>query len=216
MEKQLRRILIADDHYSLRESVRSFLQSHPEWQIVAEAADGSTALELARTTQPDIAIIDLSLPMLNGVNLTHALRNEFPQIEVLLYTIHERDNILANVLRAGARAYVLKTDSTHHLIAAIDALAVHKPYFSSTVSEMLLLHMLECGAHESETVLLTPRERQIVQLIAEGKINKEIARIVEISIKSVEAHRIVAMHKLNVRTTAALVQYAIRHSLVLP
>ena len=215
MEKQPRRILIADDHESLRESVRTFLHARPEWQIVAEAADGSTALELARTTQPDIAIIDFALPLLNGVNLTHALRCELPHIEILLYTIHERDNILLNVLRAGARAYVLKSDAARHLIAAIDALAVHKPYFSSTISEMLLFLVLECGGHESASVSLTPGERQVVQLIAEGKINTEIARVLGVSIKSVEAQRIVAMHKLNLTTTAALVRYAVHNGLVL-
>lgn len=216
MEKQARRILIADDHDELRDSVRTFLDSRPEWHIVAEAADGSTALELARTTRPDIAIIDFALPLLNGVNLTHALRRELPKIEILLYTIHERDNILLNVLRAGARAYVLKSDAAKHLIAAVEALAAHKPYFSSTISEMLLVHVLDRGDSARDSISLTLRERQVIQLIAEGKVSTEIARILNTSVTAVESHRSVTMQKLNLETNAGLVRYAIRNSLVRP
>ncbi|RJF91117.1 response regulator [Sphingomonas cavernae] len=216
MGSPLRRILIADDHEAMRQGVRSFIETRPGWSVIAEASDGHQALQLALQTRPDIAIIDYSLPLLNGLELTRALKRDIPNIEILIYTMHDREDILIEVLRAGARGYVLKSDTGPHLLAAVEALAVRKPYFSGAVSETLLDHFLETSAASSNATTLTPREREIVQLIAEGKINKEIAHILELSVKTIETHRAAAMHKLNLKTTAELVRYAVRNNIVQP
>ncbi|HVJ03216.1 MAG TPA: response regulator transcription factor [Sphingomonas sp.] len=215
MSSPTRRILIVDDHQAMREGVRSLLAAHANWQIVGEAADGHTALRMARETQPDIAVIDYSLPLMNGLALTRVLKHELPRIEILIYTMHEREDLIVDVLRAGARGYVLKSDSGTNLVAAVEALALRKPYFSSEISETLLDHFVH--SHEdSGASTLTLREREIVQLIAEGKINKQIAHLLDISVKTVETHRATAMNKLKLRTTAELVRYAVRNHIVEP
>ncbi|WP_380874530.1 DNA-binding response regulator [Sphingomonas sp. DBB INV C78] len=208
-----RRILIADDHEVMRRGVRTFLENRADWHVVAEASDGQTALDLARECNPDIAIVDYSLPVLNGLDLTRRLKRDNPKIEVLVYTMHDREDVILEVLRAGARGYVLKSDTGRHLIAAIDALAIHKPYFSGAISETLLDRFLESD-HAANATTLTQREREVVQLIAEGKINKEISEILSISVKTVETHRAASMHKLKLRTTAELVRYAVRNNIV--
>ncbi|MBO9623574.1 MAG: response regulator transcription factor [Sphingomonas sp.] len=215
MSSPTRRILIVDDHQAMREGVRSLLAAHANWQVVGEAADGHTALRLAREMQPDIAVIDYSLPLMNGLALTRVLKHELPRIEILIYTMHEREDLIVDVLRAGARGYVLKSDSGTNLVAAVEALALRKPYFSSEISETLLDHFVH--SHEdSGASTLTLREREIVQLIAEGKINKQIAHLLDISVKTVETHRATAMNKLKLRTTAELVRYAVRNHIVEP
>jgi len=210
------RILIADDHQAMRQGVRSLLESHSAWQVVAEASDGREALRLARETKPDIAILDYSLPQMNGLELTRAIKHELPRTEILIYTMHDRESILVDVLRAGARGYVLKSDSGTHLIAAVEALAMRRPYFSGAISETLLEHFVDSDHSAGRSIVLTPREREIVQLIAEGKINKQIAHMLDISVKTVETHRAAAMHKLKLRTTAELVLYAVRNNIVEP
>jgi DNA-binding NarL/FixJ family response regulator len=168
MSSPIRRILIADDHHAIRQGVRSLLGSHANWQIVGEASDGHEALRLARETQPDIAVIDYSLPLMNGLELTRALKRELPRTEVLIYTMHEREDLIVEVLRAGARGYVLKSDTGPHLVAAVEALALRKPYFSSEISETLLDHFVDSN-HGGGGSTLTSREREIVQLIAEAR-----------------------------------------------
>jgi DNA-binding NarL/FixJ family response regulator len=211
-----RRILIADDHPAIRHGIRSFLESDEGWKVVGEAPDGREALRLAKETMPDIAILDYSLPLMNGLELTRAIKEELPRTEVLIYTMHDNESILVDVLRAGARGYVLKSDGTAQLMAAVEALSVHKPYFSAAISEALLTRFLDGDTTGSRGPVLTPREREIVQLIAEGKINKHIARLLNISVKTVETHRAKAMQKLNLRTVAELVLYAVRNHIVEP
>lgn len=213
MPSPTRRVLIADDHDVIRRGVRTLLESRPHHQIVAEAANGREALELARATAPDIAVIDYSLPELNGLDLTVALKAALPRIEILIYTMHDREDLILEVLRAGARGYVLKSDSEKHLFGAIDALSIHRPYFSDAISETLLDRFLETTSGGSSTTL-THREREVVQLIAEGKINKEIGHILNISVKTVETHRASSMHKLKLKTTAELVRYAVRNNII--
>ncbi|MGZ8361543.1 MAG: response regulator, partial [Allosphingosinicella sp.] len=125
-----RRILIADDHDVIRRGIRGLLDDRPELQIVAEAADGREALNQARATQPDIAILDYSLPKLNGYDLTVALKRELPRVEILIYTMYDRESLILDVLRAGARGFILKSETEEHLLAAINALSIHRPYFS--------------------------------------------------------------------------------------
>jgi DNA-binding NarL/FixJ family response regulator len=213
MSSSLKRILIADDHDIIRRGVRMLLETRANWQVVAEAATGREALAAARETRPDIAIIDYSLPELNGRDLTVELRRDHPRIEVLIYTMHDREEMILDVLQAGARGFVFKSDSETHLFAAIDALSIHRPYFSGAISETLLERYLSSKPQPSVSAL-TLREREVVQLIAEGKINKQVAEQLKISIKTVETHRATAMQKLKLRTTAELVRYAVRNNIV--
>ena len=188
------------------------LESEPYYQVVGEASDGRSGLELARETRPDIAILDYSVPELNGLDLSHALKREFPRIEILLYTMHDREEIIMNVLRAGVRGFVLKSDTEKHLIAALDALSIRRPYFSGAISDTLLAQFLE-SKPQALASSLTHREREVVQHVAEGRINKEIAARLSISVKTVETHRASAMRKLKLKTTADLVRYAVRNQL---
>ena len=214
MSTQIRRIVIADDHEAIREGVRALLAARPQWEIVGVAADGRDALQMTLALQPDIAILDYSLPQMNGLELTRAIKRDSPRTEVLIYTMHDREELLVDIFKAGARGYVLKADSGRNLIAAVEALALRRPYFSSEISEALLDHFVETALPSGNVFTLTTREREIVQMIAEGKINKQIAHILGISVKTVETHRSTAMHKLKLRTTAELVRYAVRNNIV--
>jgi DNA-binding NarL/FixJ family response regulator len=189
------------------------VESSACYHIVGEASNGRQALEIARDKQPDIAIIDYSLPELNGLDLARGMKRVAPRTEILLFTMHDREELVMDVLRAGVRGFVLKSDAEKHLIAAMDALSVRRPYFSGSVSETLLDRFLQ-SKPEPCASMLTLREREVVQLIAEGRINKEIAHKLDISIKTVETHRASAMHKLKLRTTADLVRYAVRNGIV--
>jgi DNA-binding NarL/FixJ family response regulator len=212
MTSPIRRILIVDDHDAIRRGVRQLLETEPYYQVVGEAANGREGLEVARQVRPDIAILDYSIPELNGLDLSHSLKREFPRIEILLYTMHDREEIIMNVLRAGVRGFVLKSDTEQHLVAALDALSIRRPYFSGAISDTLLEQFLDSKPHALASSL-THREREVVQHVAEGRINKEIAARLNISVKTVETHRASAMRKLKLKTTADLVRYAVRNQL---
>jgi DNA-binding NarL/FixJ family response regulator len=209
------RILIADDHAVVRSGLRSILEAHEGWHVVAEACDGREAVSKAVETQPDVAIIDYSLPMMNGVDATRQIRARVPSAEVLIFTMHDSDVLIGELLEAGARAYLLKSDANRYLIAAVESLAAHKPFFTGRVSEQLLESFLSTH-HGKVDTSLSPRERVIVQLIAEGHSNKEMSELLNLSVKTIETHRAAAMRKLNVTSTAAIVRYAIRNKLVEP
>ena len=209
----VKKILITDDHDLIRRGLRTLVETRPNLKVVAEAATGLEAIEAARETNPDIAILDYSLPELNGLDLTIALRAILPRLEVLIYTMHEREALMVELLQAGARGFVLKSETEAHLLAAVDALALHRPYYSGAMSDTLVARF-QSNKPSSETSSLTMRERGIVQLIAEGRMNKEVARMLSISVKTVECHRAAAMQKLDLRTTAELVRYAVRNNIV--
>ena len=213
MTSPIRRIMIVDDHDAVRRGVRTLVESRANYCVVGEASNGREAMELAKESQPDIVILDYSIPELNGLDLSHQLKRASPRIEILIYTMHDREELIAEILHAGVRGFVLKSDTEKHLLAALDALSIHRPYFSGAVSETLLDKFLESKPHPTASSL-THREREIVQLIAEGRINKEIAQLLNISVKTVETHRASAMHKLKLRTTADLVRYAIRNRII--
>ena len=208
------RILIADDHDVVREGLRRLLDAQPNCEVVAEAPNGRDAIAKAIETKPDIAVVDYSLPMINGLEVTRQICARSPKTEVLIFTMHDNDTIIEDVLRAGARGYILKSDAKRYLLAAIEALAAHKPFFSSQVSEALLASLKKQNSEEGTSLVLSPRERQIVQLVAEGHSNKEIAKLLNISLKTVETHRASIMRKLNLSSAAALVRYAIRNKIV--
>ncbi len=214
------RILIADDHEIVRRGLRALLEAQPDWEVAAEAVTGRDAIEKAKQTLPDIAVIDVSMPELNGLEATrHILKNQ-PQTEVLILTMHENEQIVREVLDAGARGYVLKSDAGRDLVNAVEALVQHRTFFSSKISEMLLNSYLRHPGRdepsESPRSRLTAREREIVQLLAEGRSNKEVATALNISIKTAETHRTNIMNKLDLRSITELVRYAVRNNIVEP
>jgi DNA-binding NarL/FixJ family response regulator len=206
------RILIADDHEIVRRGLRALLETRDDLVVCAEAQDGREAVDLATQHKPDIAVLDVSLPTLNGIEATRQIRRDSPHTEVLVFTMHNSDELISEVLHAGARGYLLKTEADEQIFNAVSALARHRPFFSNQVSETLL-DKFNSGVTGHLTGL-TPREREIVQLIAEGSSNKMIARTLDISVKTVETHRSASMRKLSIRSTAQLVRYAVRNKLV--
>ena len=206
------RLLVADDHEVVRAGVRHILQGHPGWEIVAEAEDGKEAVAKAIETKPDVAIVDYSLPLMNGIEVTRQIRSRLQGTEVLIFTMHDSDTLVEQLLNAGARGYLLKSDANKNLVEAVESLVEHKPFFTSKVSAALLNSFL-ARPGRSELVL-TDRERGVVQLIAEGHTNKKIGELLHISLKTVEFDRAAAMRKLNLNSSAALVRYAIRNRIV--
>jgi DNA-binding NarL/FixJ family response regulator len=209
------RVLIADDHEIVRRGVREVVEAHPGWEVCGEASDGQEALEMALREKPNVIVLDVSLPSLNGVALTRRLKRELPTANVLLFTMHDDDETVSGGLAAGARGYILKTDSGRQLETAISALGANRPYFSAFVSELLLDAALN-ERKRSRLESFTVRELEVAQLISEGKSNKQIARLLGISIKTVESHRAGAMRKAGVRSAAEFVRFAIKHNLIQP
>jgi DNA-binding NarL/FixJ family response regulator len=220
------RILVADDHEIVRRGLKALLEAQPEWEVVAEAVTGREAVEKAKQTTPEVAILDVGMPDLNGLEATRQVLKALPATEVLILTMHENEQIVREVLDAGARGYVLKSDAGRDLVAAVEALCQHRTFFSSKVSDMLLNSYLRHAdrspdsgltvATESPRSRLTAREREIVQLLAEGKSNKEVAAALNISIKTAETHRTNIMNKLDLRSITELVRYAVRNNIVEP
>ena len=210
------RILIADDHELIRRGLVSALAERPDWSIVAEAADGRQASELAARLAPDIAVLDLTMPELNGLDATREIRAATPKTRILIVTAHESEQLIRDVLDAGAMGYVLKSDAGRVLVQAIEALLDERPFFTSKVARVVLEGYLRSGEDSvtQAAVALSPRERQIVQLLAEGSNNKEVARALQLSVKTVETHRSNIMRKMEFGSLADLVRYAIRNKIV--
>jgi len=196
--------------------VCTLLAAHPGWSICGEGSNGREAVKLALKLKPDVVVLDLEMPVLNGVEATQEIKRALPDTEILIFTIHDEEYLITEALRAGARGHVLKTDTAEELIDAVEALAKHMPSFSARASEVLLEHLLKAGAESDETPGLTRREGQIVQMLAEGKANKEVASNLRISVKTVETHRAAIMRKLGFTSITELVRYAIRNKLIRP
>jgi DNA-binding NarL/FixJ family response regulator len=208
------RILIADDHDVVRSGIRHIIENQPGWTVVAEAADGKDAVAQAIATNPDVAILDYRLPLLNGIQVTRQIRRRVPSVEVLIFTMHDEENLLHELLEAGARGYVLKSEAQQHLISAIQALADRRPFFTGRASEALLKAFLTDMSKVAQP--LTSRELGIIQLVAEGHSNKQIGAVLNLSIKTVETHRASVMRKLGFHSAAGLVRYAIRNNIIEP
>jgi DNA-binding NarL/FixJ family response regulator len=209
------RILIADDHAVVRAGLRALLESRSGWEVCAEAADGREAVEKASKVKPDVAVLDIGMPLLNGVEATRRIRKASAQTEVLILTMHESDELVQQVVETGARGYILKDDADKILLAAVDAVRQHKPYFSTRVSNSHdAVNTTADAAMRASRSRLTPREREIVQLLAEGKSNKEVASLLGISVNTAEAHRANIMLKLDLHSVTELVHYAIRNNMV--
>jgi len=214
------RIMVADDHEVVRKGLVALLAQRPDWQICAEATNGREAVKLALKFRPNVAILDLSMPELNGLEATRQIRHEVPETEVLVFSMYENEQFVRDLLAAGARGYVLKSDVATQLITAIETVARHKPFFTSDVAEKVLEGFLKLGdlAPDEAGVpgILTAREREIVQLLAESKSNKEVSHLLGISVKTVQTHRATIMRKLGINSVVDLVHYAIRNHLVTP
>jgi len=204
------KILIADDHEVVRAGLRALLSEQPNWQVVAEAADGKEAVAQALKTAPDVAIVDYSLPVLNGLEVTRQIRQRCPGTEVIIFTMHDNNDLIRDLLQAGALGYVLKSDAHRLLLTAVETVAQHRPFFTGTVSETLRQFFLSKG----DDCPLTPRERSVLQLIAVGHSNKKTASILDLSVKTIETHRAAIHRKLNIHSTAGLVRYAIRNKMI--
>jgi two-component system response regulator NreC len=206
------RILLADDHILVRQGFKLILAEQPDMQIAGEAANGREAVELAEKLQPDVVIMDVTMPELNGIEATRRITAAAPRSRVLALSMHKDAVYVREILRAGARGYLLKDSADADLIAAVRAVAKGEGYLSPAISDAVLT---DYRKHVSDPLdLLTTREREVLQMIAEGKTNKEIATTLNLSVYTVEAHRGRVMEKLNLHSTGELVRFALRSGLI--
>jgi len=212
------RILLADDHEIVRRGLVSLLKSHAGWEVCGEAQDGRQAVEKAKELRPEVVILDIGMPNLNGLEAARQILHDNAQSKVLILTITDADEMVRAVLAAGARGFVLKSDAARDLVTAVEALQSNKTFFTSRVAEMVLGGFLGRNrpTADGEVTLpsLTPREREIVQLLAEGKSSKEVASHLNLSVKTAETHRSNIMRKLNLHSVSGLVLYAVRNNMV--
>ncbi len=209
------RILIADDHELFRRGVAAELMQVPGWLIAAEATNGRDAVALAAELRPDIVVLDLTMPELNGLEAARQIASADPSARILILTAHESEQLVREVLNAGARGYVLKSDAGRTLVTALQALLGGGSYFTSNVARMVLDGYLRSETTDAAQTL-SAREREIVQLLAEGNSNKDIARALNISVKTAETHRSNVMRKMGFESLAELVRYAVRNKIIEP
>src|SRR5258705_4390369 len=212
------RILLADDHDLMRRGIRDLLETDPDLKVCGEASNGREAIELARRLNPNVAVLDLAMPELNGLDAIRNIRKEFPKMELLVFSMHDSEELVGEVFAAGAGGYVLKSDASLYLVEAIKSLSRHKPFFTPRISEAILnFFVTSAGGGQSESAAsdpLTLREREILQLLAESKSNKEISSRLRISVRTVETHRRSIMQKVKANSIVELVHYAIRNGIV--
>jgi DNA-binding NarL/FixJ family response regulator len=220
------RILIADDHEVARRGIRAVLESHPGWEVCAEAKDGREAVDLAFVAKPDVVLLDIGMPNLNGLEAARQILAVAPHVAILILTMHDSDSVVKEVLRAGARGFLLKSDAGRDLVAAVEALQDQRTFFTTRVSQMVLNGFLDRdqGHHlgprkvqpRQDVVgdVLTSREREVIQLLAEGKTSKEVATTLNLSVKTAETHRTNLMRKLGLHSVADLTRYAVRNGIV--
>ena len=211
------RILLADDHTIVRKGLRLLLESQPDFLVVADAADGREAVLLAEQHRPDVAVMDIAMPVLNGIEAARQISAKLPQTAIVFLSMHADEGYVLRALKAGARAYLLKDSAEHDLINAVKAVSDGKAFFSPAISKMLVedyIRQMQNRQVEDSYDLLTTREREILQLLAEGKVNKEVATILNLSQHTVETHRSNIFQKLNLHSGAELILYAIRKGVI--
>ncbi|MGH9439045.1 MAG: response regulator [Terriglobia bacterium] len=209
------RVLAADDHEAVRRGIQEVIKTEPSFEMCGEAADGREAVEKTRRLKPDIVVMDVNMPGLNGLEATRQITKEVPGTEVLILTVYDSEQLIEELLRSGASGYLLKSDAADDLLMAIRSLVQQRPYFTSKVARVVLRGYLNAAAGADESRCpLTPRERQIVQLLAEGKSSKEVAAIQGIAVKTAEAHRSNLMRKLNLHSICDIVHYAVRNQII--
>ena len=212
------RLLVADDHEIVRKGLRSLLEAQPGWQVTAEASDGREAVEKAKESKPDVVVLDIGMPSLNGLEAARQMLKNDARAKILILTMHESDPLIRDVLDAGARGYVLKTDASRDLVTAVNAVRCNKTFFTAKVAQMVLDGYLDPKPakpqEESPKTRLTPRQREIVQLLAEGKSSKEVAVQLGLSVKTAETHRANIMRRLDCHSVSELVRYAVRNNII--
>ena len=211
------RILVADDHEVARKGIRAILESHPGWEVCGEASDGREAVATAATLKPDVLLLDIGMPNLNGLDASRQILATMPDARILILTIHDSEQVVREVLAVGARGFLLKSDAGRDLIAAVEALQNRRTFFTSKVAQMMLdgyLRPHSENENSNHQPVLTPREREVIQLVAEGKTTKEIAIALSLSVKTAETHRTNLMRKLDLHSVADLTLYAVRNGIV--
>jgi DNA-binding NarL/FixJ family response regulator len=213
------RILLADDHELIRRGLCALLMKHEGWEVCGEASDGRQAIEMAKQLKPDVVIVDIGMPHLNGLDTTRQLLQHDPHFKVIVLTITDSDQVIREALDAGARGFVLKSDAARDLVAAVEALQNKRMFFTPRVNDLVLAGFLEKGHAISRNEVpdlptLTAREREVTQLLAEGKSSKEVAVLLNLSTKTVETHRSNIMRKLNLHSIRDLVVYAIKNNII--
>jgi two-component system response regulator NreC len=213
------RVLVADDHEVVLEGVRALIERQPDLEVLGLATTGREAVDLARKTKPDVVVLDITMPELDGLDAIRQIRKALPDTEVVVFSAHPSEDMIEEVFDAGAKSYIEKTEASRDLVAAIRSLAEHKPFFTSQTSQTLFAKFLVPGAKKQPAQAepkLTAREREIVRLLAQSSSNKDMAKTLGISIRTVETHRATLMHKLGVHSVAGVVRYAIRHHIIEP
>ncbi|HET7442169.1 MAG TPA: response regulator transcription factor [Terriglobales bacterium] len=212
------RILVADDHELVRRGLRSILQRKDEWEVCGEAQDGIEAVEQAKRLKPDVVVIDIGMPNLNGLDATRQIIKAVPQARILVLTLYDSEEMVQQVLEAGAKGYMLKSDAAQDLVTAVDALRRNQTFFTPKVADMLLDGYVTGkkapNSAAPQRTRLTLRERELVQLLAEGKSTKQAANTLGMSVKTAETHRSNIMRKLQLHSVSELVLYAVRNKLV--
>jgi DNA-binding NarL/FixJ family response regulator len=212
------RILVADDHDIIRRGLKQLLTAKPGWEVVAEAKNGREAVTLAEQFKPEVVVMDISMPELNGLEASRRIKKALPKTEIVILTLHFSDQLVHDIVEAGARAYIMKSDADRDLITAVEALSHRRSFFTTKAAEMVLNGFRKRNA-APDTVQefrnrLTPREREIVQLLAEGKSSKEVAVALGISVKTAETHRANIMRKLEIHSVSELVRYAVKNQII--
>jgi DNA-binding NarL/FixJ family response regulator len=214
------RLLIADDHEIVRRGLRTVLEARQGWVVAAEASDGREALEKAEEVNPHVTILDISMPSMNGLEAARQIKKRVPETKILVLSVHDSDPLIQKVLETGARGYLLKSDAARDLVTAVDALLCNKTFFTRRVEQAVLEGYLGKtasdgdGGREVDALRLTARQREIVQLLAEGKSSKEVATELEISVKTAETHRANIMRRLECHSVTELVRYAVRNHII--
>jgi two-component system response regulator NreC len=211
------RILIADDHEVVRDGMRALIEHEPGWEVCGMATNGQEAVDSAKKLKPEIVVLDMTMPELDGLTALRQIKQALPNTEVVIFSAHHSEDVIEQLFDAGAKSYIQKSDAGRHLVTAIKSLAEHKPFFTPEISEILFAKFLSTGSGKKQSGLdhgVTAREREIVRLLAEGKSNKEIASSLGISIRTAETHRATLMRKLGVDSVSALVRYAIRNNII--
>lgn len=212
------RVLIADDHTMVRQGLRTMLNSQSDIEVVGEAANGREAVQRAREIDPDVVVLDLSMPILNGLEATRQIMKENPRIGVLILTMHHNEEYVFQVLKSGAKGYIIKESGFEEMVRAVRSVYRHENYLDRKISKDVIDEYIKRAAHTDASGtpkdILTPREREVLKLIAEGKSNKEIAQILDLSVKTVDVHRTNLMKKLDIHDVATLVKFAIKKGLI--
>jgi len=213
---RLVRILLADDHDVVRKGLRTLLETQKDWTVCAEASNGQEAVRMATELKPRIVVLDLQMSGLDGLEATRQIKKKSPRTDVVVFTMHDTEYLIREVLYAGARAFVLKTEGGNKLIHAIQAILRKKPFFADRAAESLLNTLLKSPRYPLQNSLLTRREREVIHLLSSGKSNKEVASELGLSVKTVETHRATIMRKLGLRSVAEMVRYAVREHIIKP